>query len=234
MLWIIISVFAVASLSSWLGYKHLLYLDLLTFRKLSFTIIAVFAVFIFLEWMHLIGYFPEAVAGAVMANVYASLFGFFAGAAVQQYHQKTEAGIILYVNRSFWTDIFPNFVTIALIVFGIYRTSLFSEWPFTPIRVTSGLSIMAVGFYNFTIRLVPELRKEALILLDRKIDWDDFLTYSWFADGVIEMEYKLNGQIKSFKTMVPNEDQIEIEKILTRKIAEKMDKEEYEEYEELE
>ncbi len=234
MLWIIITVFIVASISSWLGYKHLLYLDILTFRRLSLTILIVFSIFIFLEWLHLIGYFPEAVAGAVMANVYASLFGFFAGAAVQQYHQKKNAGVILYVNRSFWTDIFPNFVTIALILFGIYRTSLLSDLPFTPIRVTSGLSIMAVGFYNFTIRLVPEIRKDALILLDRKIDWDDFLTYSWFSDGVIEMEYTLNGKIKSFKTMIPNEDQVEIERILTQKIAEKMDKKEFEEYEELE
>lgn len=234
MIWIVVSAFIVTILSIWLGYKRLLYIDQITPRNLSITLLCVVILFLILQWMHRIGYFPEAVAGAVMANVYASLFGFFIGAAYQQFKQKSNSGEILYVNRSFWTDIFPNIVAIGIILFGIQRTSLFSDLPFTPIRVTSGLSIIAIGAYSFTIRLVPELRTKGLILLDRKINWDDFFTYSWFSEGVIEIEYKLEGKIRSFKTMIPDEDELFVEKILSEKIAEKLEKDEFDEYEELE
>lgn len=233
MIWIVVSAFIVASISIWLGHKRLIFLDQITPRNLSITLLSVVMLILILQWMHRIGYFPENIAGAVMANVYASLFGFFAGAALQQFQQKSNSGEIIYVNRSFWTDIFPNIVGIGLILFGLQRTSLFSELPFTPIRVTSGLSIIAVGAYSFTIRLVPELRAKGLILLDRKISWDDFFTYSWYSENVIEIEYKLNEEIRSFKTMIPNEDQLFVEKILSEKIAEKLKKDEYDDYEEL-
>lgn len=234
MIWIVVSAFVIAALSIFLGYKRLLYLDQITPRNLSVSLLGVVFLFLVLQWMHRLGYFPEHIAGAVMANVYASLFGFFAGAAYQQFQQKSKYGEIIYVNRTFWTDIFPNIVAIGIILFGIQRTSLFSDLPFTPIRVTSGLSIIAVGAYSFTIRLVPELRAKGLILLDRKISWDDFFTYSWYSENVLEIEYKLNDEIRSFKTMIPDEDQLFVEKLLTNKIAEKLEKDEFDEYEELE
>jgi len=233
MLWIIVSAFTVAGLSIWGGYKRLLHLDNITPRNLSITLMGILFLFLVLQWMHRIGYFPEAVAGAVMANVYASAFGFFSGAAVQQFIQKKDAGDIIYVNRSFWTDILPNIITIGIILFGIQRTSVLSELPITPIRLTSGLSIIAIGMYSFTIRLVPELRSKGLILLDRKISWDDFFTYSWFSEGVIEIEYKLDESIRCFKTMIPDEDQLFVEKILSEKIAEKLEKDEFDDYEEI-
>jgi hypothetical protein len=232
MIWIVVSAFTVAGISIWLGYKHLLFIDQITLRNFSITLLSGLIILLTLEWLHRHGLFPEAIAGAVMANVYASLFGFFSGAAYQQFQQKRNAGEILYVNRSFWIDIFPNLVALGLILFGIQRTSLFSSLPFTPIRVASGLSIMAVGAYSFTVRLVPEFRSKALILLDRKISWDDFFAYSWFSEGIIEIEYKLKNQLKSFKTMIPPEDELYIEKILTEKIAEKMDKDESNEQQE--
>lgn len=234
MLWIIVSIIVVSLLSIWLGHKHFLYLDDITPRNLSYTLLGVLFVFLVLRILHFYGYFPEAVAGAFMANVYASLFGFFAGSAWQQYRQKVDSGKILYVNRSFWTDILPGIVAIGVILFGIQRTSVFSDLPFTPIRVTSGLSIMAVGFYGLTIRLVPEIRRKGLILLDRKIDWDDFISYSWYSENVIEIDYRLHGKITTFKTMIPEEDQLHVERILADKMAEKIEKEEFDEYEELE
>ncbi|MEX0722913.1 MAG: hypothetical protein WD053_03500 [Gracilimonas sp.] len=233
MLWIIVSAFIVAALSIYLGYKPLLYIDQVTPRRLSLTLLGVVFLFLILQWMHRIGYFPEAIAGAMMANVYASLFGFFMGAATQQFQQKRDCGEIIYVNRSFWTDIFPNIVALGIILFGIQRTAILSNLPLTPIRVTSGLSIIAVGVYSFTIRLVPEIREKGLILLDRKINWDNFFTYSWYSEGVIEIEYKLNDSIRSFKTIIPDEDELFVEKMLSKKITEKLEKDEFDEYEEL-
>lgn len=234
MIWIIVSAFIVSIVSVYLGNKRLFYLDQITPRNLSFTLLSLLVLIMVLRWLHYLDYFPEAVAGAVMANVYASLFGFFSGAAYQQFQQKNDCGKIIYVNRTFWTDIFPNIVAIGIILFGLQRTSLFSDLPFTPIRVTSGLSIIAVGVYSFTIRLVPELRADGLILLDRKISWDQFFSYSWYSENVLELEYKLDDKIRSFKTMIPDEDQLFVEKILTEKIAEKLENEEFDEYEELE
>lgn len=234
MIWIVVSTFIVALLSIGLGYKRFLYIDQITPRNLSITLLIVVFLFLILQWMHRIGYFPEHIAGAVMANVYSSLFGFFTGAAIQQFKQKSDYGDIIYVNRSFWTDIFPNIIAIGIILFGIQRTSLLTDLPFTPIRVTSGLSIIAIGAYSFTIRLVPELRAKGFILLDRAISWDDFFTYSWYSEGIIEIEYKLDETIRSFKTMIPDEDELFVEKILTEKISEKLEDDEFDNYEELE
>jgi len=231
MLWIVVSAILVSLLSIWGGYNRLLYIDNINPRRLSVTLLGAVILFLILQWMHRMGYFPEAIAGAVMANAYASAFGFFTGAAIQQFQQKQNAGDIIYVNRSFWTDIFPSIVGIGIILFGIQRTSIFSELPFTPIRVTSGLSIMAIGAYSVTIRLVPEFRDKGIVLLDRLIEWDHFLTYSWFSEEVLEIEFKLNGKIRSFKTMIPDDDSLFIEKTLSEKIAERLEKDEFDEYE---
>lgn len=229
MLWIVVSTITVSLISIYAGHSRLLHIDQVTPRRLSISLLLVLFVFLILQWMHRIGLFPEAAAGFTMANVYASLFGFFFGAAIQQFNQKKEAGKILYVNRSFWTDILPNVIVLGVILFGIQRTSILSDLPFTPIRITSGLSIIAVGLYGLTIRLVPEFRDKGLILLDRMISWEDFMAYSWYSEGVIEIEYKHNGSIKSFKTMVPEEDELFLEKTLSKKIAEKLENDEFEE-----
>lgn len=233
MLWIVVSTFIVSVISIYLGHSRLLYIDQITVRRLSISLLSVLILFLILQWLHRIGYFPEAAAGFTMANVYASLFGFFTGAAIQQFNEKRDSGKIIYVNRSFWTDIFPNVIVLGVILFGIQRTSILSDLPFTPIRVTSGLSIIAVGLYGLTIRLVPEFRDKGLILLDRKIKWENFISYSWFSEGVIEIEYKHNEAIKSFKTMVPEEDELFVEKTLFKKIAEKLENDEFEKYEDI-
>lgn len=229
MLWIVVSTITVSLISIYAGHSRLLHIDQVNPRRLSISLLLVLFVFLILQWMHRIGYFPEAAAGFTMANVYASLFGFFVGAAFQQFNQKKNAGTILYVNRSFWTDILPNVIALGVILFGIQRTSILSDLPLTPIRITSGLSIIAIGLFGLTIRLVPEFRDKGLILLDRMISWDDFITYSWYSEGVIEIEYKQKGAIKSFKTMVPEEDELFVEKTLSKKIAEKLENDEFEE-----
>ena len=132
-----------------------------------------------------------------------------------------ESGNIEYVHQSFLTHILPNLVALALILFGLQRTSLLGELPATPIRLSSGISIMMVGFWGFTIRLVPEMRQRAIIILDRKISWDSLVSYSWFSERVISIEYELNGHIKEFRTMIPDEDHLQTEELLNKKLLEK-------------
>lgn len=234
MFWTIILAFATALIGGWIGYKHFINLDNITPRNLSIFLLVVALLFLILQWMHRQGWFPEAVAGAFMAALYALIFGFFLGMALQQYQQKTRCGEILYVYRTFLSDILPNLAAIALILFGIFRTSLLTpELPFTPIRVTSGLSLIAIGLYVFTIRPIPEFRKKGLILLDCKIDWDNFLSYKWYSEYILEIEYEKDDKLKTFRTMIPADDHVRIEKVLSEIIAQKLDKEQFDEYEEL-
>lgn len=227
MFWTILAAIITSIIAMWIGYIRKIYLDQITSRNLSITLLATALLLLLLQILHQNGFFPEALAGGFMAAVYALFFGFFAGTAFQQYRQKTQSGEILYVNRSFLSDILTNIAAIILILFGIYRTSLLTpEIPFTPIRVTSGLSLISVGLYVFTLRPVPEFRRKGIILLDRIISWDDFIAYSWFSEKVIEIEYEREESIRTFKTMVPDDDQVMLEKLLSDKMKEKLEQKE--------
>lgn len=114
-------------------------------------------------------------------------------------------------------------VAIAIILYGLYRTSIFTQLPITPIRVSSGLSFIAFGFWGMTLRLVPEFRQKGIILLDVLIHWKDFLNYQWFYEEVIEIEYEKDETILFFKTHIPPEDQLAIEDVLRAKMKEKME-----------
>ena len=96
-----------------------------------------------------------------------------------------------------------------------YRSTL------TPIRVSSGFSIVAFAVWGLTLRLVPEFRQHGIILLDYKIDWENFLNYSWYLIEVIEIEYQQNDWIKHFKTFIPHVDHSILEDILRKKMMEK-------------
>jgi len=71
MLWIVVSTFIVSVISIYLGHSRLLYIDQITVRRLSISLLSVLILFLILQWLHRIGYFPEAAAGFTMANVYA-------------------------------------------------------------------------------------------------------------------------------------------------------------------
>ncbi|MTI87544.1 MAG: hypothetical protein FH748_06200 [Balneolaceae bacterium] len=233
MLWIIISASLVALISIYLGYSRLVYLDQINKRNLSISLLLILALFLVLQLLHSLGWFPQEIAAGTMTSVYASIGGFFGGAALQQFRQKSSSGPIEYVHNSFWTDIFPNVVALGLILFGIQRTSLLGDLPVTPIRFTSGCSILAVGCWGFTIRLVPEFRAKGIILIDRLISWDQLFAYSWYSEHVIEIEYLKDEKVKSFKTMVPDDDHLEIEQLLSSKMAQKIENESFDEYEEV-
>lgn len=222
MLWIIITAAVTAILSGYLGYKRLLQLYQLNTRNVVQSLFIAVLVFTLLMLLYQFSVMSEAIGATIITNVYSSLFGFFIGAAINQYNIKKKAGDIRYTHRSFLSDHAAIIMAIGVILFGIYRTAIFSDLAITPIRITSGLSFIAFGFWGMTLRLVPEFRKDGIILLDYKITWNDFLNYEWFLEDVIEIEYKQNDSIKHFKTSIPPEDQLIVEDLLRSKMMEKV------------
>ncbi len=223
MLWILITAGITFLISGYFGFKQLLYLYKLTPRNIALSTIFGLLIFTLLLFLYRLELMSEQVGAAIISNVYASVAGFFGGAAINQYQTKTNAGRILYSNRSFLSDHASVIVAIAIILFGLYRISIFTQLPVTPIRVSSGMSFIAFGFWGMTLRLVPEFRQKGIILLDMLIEWKDFLNYQWFYEEVIEIEYEQDETIRFFKTHIPPEDQLAIEDVLRAKMKEKME-----------
>lgn len=223
MLWIIISTVLVFLISLGLGYKKLLYLDEISPRSSLITLILSLALLLFARYLFDIGWMPEQIAAATMAGTYASIAGFFMGSGIRHYQFKTSLGTIKYVNRALLTDLIPNVIALTLIIAGIARTSLLSELAVTPIRISSGLSMIAIGFFALTIRLIPEFRSKGIVILDRIIPWEDFVNYQWYGENVIEIEYEYQDKIMSYRTVIPAEDHLKIEDLLAKKMMEKLE-----------
>lgn len=223
MIWIIISAIITAILSVWLGYRRLFYLYQVDLRKLLLAALLAVAVYSLMLYLFKIQILTEAVAGGIISNVYASIFGFFSGSAFEQYRTRKDAGKILYINRTFFSEHLPVIVAIGLMTIGIHRAAVFSDLAITPIRITSGLSIMAIGIWGITLRLVPEFRSKGLVLLDTIVDWEYLVSYRWFEEEVLEIDYEQDDSIRSFKTLIPAEDQVEVEAMLSTKMKEKVE-----------
>jgi len=199
-------------------------------RKLTPSIVlnlslAVLVLFTALMLTYVIGVFPQFVAAPMMAGLYITLAGFFAGYAYRLYKIRSDGGTILYQNRSFWVDHAPNLLAIGLIVYGIYRTSLLTELPVTGIRFSSGMSLICFGLLSWTLKVVPEFRSKGILFLDQFVPWKRVLSWRWQADEVVLVEYvethkPAKDRIKQFVTSVPPDEKKEIELVLKSKLEE--------------
>lgn len=225
MIWTIISAITVFLFSLWLGYKKFVHLDQISARTFLIFATVALAVFLILRFLHDLGYFPEAIAGGFMASFYALIAGFLFGTAYRQYKNKSEMGAVEYFNRSFASDILPNLIALTLIIAGIARTSIFNDLAITPIRVTAGFSLIGLGVYGLTLHLIPEFRRKGFVLLDRTIPWTNLLSYKWASEDVLELEFKYNEIIRIYHTVIPLEDRAKVEKILNKKLIQKLEEE---------
>lgn len=225
MIWTVISAIVTALLSIWLGYKRLFFLHQVTVRRFLLFALVLVLLYSSLLLSFKMEVLTEELAAVIITNVYASIFGFFSGSAFDQYRTRSNSGKVLYSYRSFISDHLPVIVAIALITLGIHRSAVLSDMAITPIRVTSGLSLAAIGLWGITLRLVPEFRSNGIILIDQLIEWKHFLSYNWYSEEILEIEYEQEGMIRIFKTLVPSEDRAEAEELLSRKLKEKMEQE---------
>ncbi len=225
MIWTIISAIIVFSFGLWFGNKKTLHLDQITLRVCLVFSTILLALFLVLRLLNDIGLFPEAIAGAFMASIYALVAGFLIGNSYGQYNSKLELGVIEYVNRSFAADTLPNLIALTLIIAGIARTSIFNDLAITPIRFASGLSIVGLGFLGLTLRLTPEFRRKGIVLIDRHVLWKDFISYKWCDENVLEIEFLYSDVLTSYRTVIPMEERVRIEALLKKKLIEKLEKE---------
>jgi len=231
MIWTIISAITVFLFSLWLGYKKFVHIDQISARTFLISTTFTLATFLILRFLHDLGYFPEAIAGGFMASIYALIAGILFGTAYRQYKNKSEMGAIEYFNRSFVSDILPNLIALTLIVAGIARTSIFNDLAITPIRITAGLSLISLGVYGLTMRLIPEFRRKGFVLLDRTIVWTNFLSFKWVSEDVLELEFRYNQVIRIYHTVIPLEDRARVEEILNKKLIQKLEQQQDEETE---
>ncbi len=225
MIWTIISAIIVFSVGLWFGLKKNLHLDQITSRSVLFFCTIILALFLILRLLNDLGFFPEAIAGAFMASMYAFVAGFLLVNSYGQYSSKLELGDIEYVNRSFASDTLPNLIALSLIIAGIARTSIFNDLAITPIRLASGLSIIGLGILGLTLRLTPEFRRKGIVLIDRHVLWKDFISYKWSDENVLEIEFLYSEVLSSYRTVIPMDERAKIEALLKKKLIEKLEKE---------
>lgn len=206
-----------------MGYRRLFFLYQVSLRKLLWASLITLSLYSLLLFLFKIEALSEAFAGAIIANVYASVFGFFFGSSIKQYKTRVNTGTVLYCHRTFISEYIPVIIAIILILMGVQRSAVFSDLAITPIRISSGLSLLSIGIWGITLRLVPEFRSKGIVLLDSVIEWDDLLSYEWFTEEVLEVEYTQDEAIRSFKTLIPPVDQLEVERLLSKKMREKLE-----------
>ena len=211
--------------SAWVGSRKSFFIDRLTPPLVLNSLLGLLAFFTLLIIANSFGIFPQSVAAPFMMGVYAFLGGFFFGYAFRLYRERTRSGTILYQNRSFWIDHAPNLLAAAIIIFGLYRTSILIDMPVTGIRITSGLSLIGFGLFTWTLKPVPEFRTDGVLILDRRISWPDIVSWHWQSEEVLAIEFMAGSmdsekRIKQFTTAVPATDRKEIEMVLKSKMDE--------------
>ncbi len=203
------------------GYLRLVRLEHLN-RKRVFNVFLAGLLFLTLmtaaNWFGLI---TQSIAIKITMSLYCMAAGFFVGYGIKLISMRATAGQIEYMYRSFWIDVAPNLISVALIVFGIYRTGILTWNLFTGIGITSGISLIGFGFFGCTVHIVPEFRRHGILLLDQYLSWEKIVTYKWASENVLQVDYfNKSNQLSEFRTYIPPEDQSIIERILNEKMTE--------------
>lgn len=208
---------------AFVGHQPYLRIENLNKTNVLNTILAATALFTILMAAYMTGYFPQEVAAPFMMCIYSFVAGFFSGYAIRLIQLRGRAGDILYMHRSFWVDHAPGLAAILIILYGIYRTSILIDQPVTGIRLTSGLSLMAFGFFGLTLKIVPEFRSRGILFLDRIVPWKQVIAWRWHSEEVICLEFvhrpgQSDEQVREFLTTIPPEDRKQVETVLESKM----------------
>lgn len=221
MLLLIIILAACFSLCCWVGYKQFFSLEVLNQRLIINSFLVLMAALTAMTVLHWMEIFTRQLASGMTMGIYSAAAGFFVGYGTKLVSVRNKAGSVEYMYRSFWTDTAPNLIAIILVAFGVYRTGIVPFGPFTGIGITSGISLIAFGFWGYTIRVVPEFRNNGLLFLDQYVPWKKVVTYQWLEEETIEIDYlTAEEKLTSFSTFIPEEDRLYLERILAKKLKE--------------
>ncbi|PAU92926.1 hypothetical protein CK503_14670 [Aliifodinibius salipaludis] len=208
-------------LSFWTGYRRILRLQHLNQRRVVNGFVGAMILLTVIsagQWLDLISW---DIAAHFTMFLYCIVSGFFFGFAIKMIALKRSAREVKYVYRSFWTDAAPNILAILIIVFGIYRTGILHFGPYTGIGITSGLSLLGFGLWGSTIKIVPEFRDKAILILDQSVSWKKVVAYRWQTENVLLIEYyTTDKKLTDFTTYIPPEEELRIERLLAKKLKE--------------
>ncbi|MGM0506123.1 MAG: hypothetical protein ACQER4_02910 [Bacteroidota bacterium] len=152
------------------------------------------------------GWIPHSVPAGAMSLLYGSTAGLLFGMSIRLFRLKQRSGQLYYTPRSFWSDHGLDAAALLLILFGLYRTTLFQELPVTPIRLFSGLSLTGLGLYSWTLRPVPEIRSRGILFLDRFIPVKQLLSSRWTEETTLTIDCRNHEEdIESIYLQVPDE-----------------------------
>lgn len=206
-------------LSFWAGFRRLFRLEHLDRETVINSFLGLMIILTLMTLAHWLDILTQPVAANITMGIYTIAAGFFFGFGRKLISLRSDAGTIEYVYRSFWTEAAPALISIAVVSFGIYRTGVLTLGPFTGIGITSGLSLVAFGFWGWTIRVVPEFRSGGVLVLDHFIPWKEILSYSWQSEQSLRIDYyRKDNKITEFTTYVPEEDQVILERLLALKM----------------
>lgn len=218
---LIILLLLVFALAFGLGYKRVLRLQHLSRQVVVYGFLAAMVALTLMTMAHRMGYFPQDIAARFTMGLYSIVAGFFFGFAVKQFVLRRRAGAMEYAYRSFWTEAIPNLIGILLIAFGLYRIDLLTLGPFSGIGITSGCSLIAFGFFGITMRIVPEFRRQGVLILDQFVPWKEIIAYRWHREDALQIEYlNTDEKLTDFVTAIPAEDHLIIERLLAKRIKE--------------
>jgi hypothetical protein len=206
-----------------IGHHPAVRLDRLNNSIVLNSVLVIALLFTLLMAAYLTGLFPQSIAAPFMMSVYSFITGFFIGYGIRLIQLRSGTGNILYSHRSFWTDHAPGLAAVVIMLYGIYRTSLLIEQPVTGIRLTSGLSLLAIGFFGLTLRIVPEFRSGGILFLDKMIAWKQVLAWNWYSEDIIRIEFlhrpeKPDEEVREILTTIPPDDRLQIETVLQSKM----------------
>lgn len=208
-------------LACWLGFRRIIRFEHLNERRVLNTLITGVLFLTVLNVAHWTGYLTQETAAKITMGLYILAAGFLAGFGTKLVSLRSEAGPVEYLHRSFWTDAAPNLIAILIVAFGIYRTGMLTFGPFTGIGITSGLSLIFFGYWGWTISIVPEFRRNGILLLDQFVAWDKVTSYRWESEEVLQIDYYTSdSKLTDFNTYIPAEDCLLIEQLLGKKLKE--------------
>lgn len=221
-MYLIISLLTGAFLISfWMGYRRIFRLQHLNQRRVLNGFIGTMVLLTLIslgQWLDLIS---QDIAAQFTMFLYCMVAGFFSGFAFKMISLKRVMHKTEYVYRSLWTDAAPNVIAILIIVFGIYRSGVLQFGPYTGIGITSGLSLLGFGFWGLTLKIVPEFRDKGILILDQCVSWKKVVAYRWESENVLLIEYyTADDKLTDFTTYIPAEDELQIERLLAKKMKE--------------
>ena len=208
-------------LSFWAGFRRMVRLQHLTQRRVINGFIGAMIILTLMTLGQWLGWLPQEISAEFTMVLYALTAGFFSGFAVKMVVVKQRAKQTEYVYRSFWTEAAPAILAILIVAFGLYRTGLFTFGPYTGIGISSGISLVGFGFWGFTVKIVPEFRREGILILDQFVPWNKVVAYRWESENVLQIDYYTDDEkLTDFTTYIPPEDELVIERLLGRKLKE--------------